>query len=329
MVISSETIKQQAHLCGFDLCGIAKPESLAIEKERFEKALAQNFHAQKAYLERDIDKRFHPDLILENCKSVIVCGFNYNMQKAVRGVRGEVRGDNCTVGVKNLLSPNADNQKISQYALIKDYHVFMKDKLERLAQRLQDEYGLLGYKTTADSSVISEKAWAVQAGIGYYGKNGVIQTPVGSFVFLGTLLIDKEVDEYNTPNVNSCGNCCACMVACPAKAIVAPYYVDCNRCISHITLNKNETDFTRVAQYGWLIACDVCQNVCPNNAHAPANKEATALKASFVDNKNEILKNLTPESFDIYFKGSVIYQFKYEGLKKRLEEFGGYQTAQS
>jgi epoxyqueuosine reductase len=302
MVISSNIIKQQAQLCGFDLCGIAKPEALTIEKERFEKALAQNYHAQKAYLERDIDKRFHPNLILENCKSVIVCGFNYNMQNA------ESRKQRAD-----------DELKISQYAQIKDYHVFMKEKLEQLAQRLQDEYGLLGYKTTADSSVISEKAWAVQAGIGYYGKNGIIQTSLGSFVFLGTLLIDIEVDEYNTPHTNSCGNCCQCMTDCPTKAIVAPYYVDCNLCISHITLNKNETDFTRIAQYGWLIACDICQNVCPNNMQAPVNEEAVALKASFVDNKNEILKNLTPESFEHFFKSSVIYQFKYEGLKKRLE----------
>ena len=141
----------------------------------------------------------------------------------------------------------------------------MKDKLDKLAQSLQEKYGVFHYKTTADSSVISEKAWAVQAGIGYYGKNGIIQTPLGSFIFLGTLLIDQEVDEYDTPNNNSCGNCTKCIDTCPTKAIVAPYYIDCNQCITHITLNKKETDFTRIAEYGWLIACDICQNVCLNN----------------------------------------------------------------
>lgn len=301
MKIPSQIIKQTAQECGFILCGIAKPNNLTIEKERFEKALSQNFHAQKAYLERDIEKRFHPELLLDNCKAVIVCGFNYNMQHAECRVQNEM-------------------WKISQHAQIKDYHVFMKEKLEKLAQNLQKKYGTFNYKTTTDSSVISEKAWAVQSGIGYYGKNGIIQTSVGSFVFLGILLIDKEADEYDAPNTNSCGNCSKCMAACPTKAIVAPYYVDCNQCITHITFDKKETDFTRIAQYGWLIACGVCQNVCPNNIHAPVNEEALALRASFMENKNEILDTLTPESFEQYFKSTVIYPFKYEGVKKRLED---------
>ena len=296
MKIQSKIIKQEAHNCGFALCGIAKAQPLIIEKERFEKALAQNFHAKKAYLERGIDKRFRPELLLENCKSVIVCGFNYNMG-------GEVY----------------NNRKISQYAQIKDYHVFMKEKMESLAQDLQEKYGVFNYKTTIDSSVISEKAWAVQTGIGYYGKNGIIQTSLGSFIFLGVLLIDRETDVYDAPNQKSCGNCSKCIDTCPTKAIVAPYYVDCNQCITHITLNKNETDFTRIAKYGWLFACDECQSVCPNNAHAPINEEAVALRASFLEKKNEIFDNLTPESFERYFKDSVIYQFKYEGVMKLLE----------
>ena len=321
MKIPSKTIKQQACKHGFGLCGIAKPDSLTTERERFEKALSQNFHAQKAYLERDIDKRFHPKLLLDNCKSVIVCGFNYNMQKAEYIEPLFLKVPLVAEYIKPLfLKGTLSSDKISQYAQIKDYHVFMKEKLEGLAQGLQEEYGAFNYKTTADSSVISEKAWAVQAGIGYYGKNGIIQTALGSFIFLGTLLIDREVDKYDTPNQNSCGNCGKCMASCPTKAIVAPYYVDCNQCITHITLNKNETDFTRIAKYGWLIACDVCQNVCPNNIHAPINDEAVALRASFTENTKEILDTLTPESFEHYFKGTVIYQFKYEGFMMRLRD---------
>ncbi|MCL2435494.1 MAG: tRNA epoxyqueuosine(34) reductase QueG [Lentimicrobiaceae bacterium] len=321
MKIHSKIIKQQAHNCGFALCGIAKAEPLTIAKERFEKALAQNFHAKKEYLERDIEKRFHPEFLLENCKSVVVCGFNYNM-------RYEVRGERCEVGAKGRKheGTKGENCKISQYAQIKDYHVVMKERLEKLVQSLQEKYGAFNYKTTIDSSAISEKAWAVQAGIGYYGKNGIIQTPFGSFIFLGALLIDKEVDEYDVPNQDSCGNCSKCIAACPTKAIVAPYYINCNQCITHINLNKKETNFTRIAQYGWLIACDVCQNVCPNNLHAPVNEEAVALRASFVENKNEIFNTLTLESFEKYFKNTVIYQFKYEGFKKRLKAFNKAAT---
>ena len=306
MKLQSKQIKQTAQKQGFDLCGIAKARRLVLEKERFKEALVRNYHDRKAYLERDVDKRFSPKLLLENCKSVIVCAFNYNTKSPkleIRNPKSEIR--------------------IAQYAQIRDYHVFMKEKLEALAQELQERYGFFNYKTAVDSSVISEKAWAIQAGIGYYGKNGIIQTHIGSFIFLGSLLLDKEVDIYDIPDQKSCGDCCKCIVICPTKAIVAPYYVNCSQCITHINYNKNETDFTRIAKYGWLIACDECQNVCPNNANAPINEEAVAMRASFVENQNEILGSLTPESFEKYFKDTVIYQFKYEGLRKRLENIGG------
>jgi epoxyqueuosine reductase len=299
MIIKSHSIKQLANQCGFALCGIAKAVPLAIEKERFENALSHNYHAKKNYLERNVEKRFSPELLLENCKSVIVCGFNYNMQCAICGER----------------------YRIARYAQMKDYHLFMKEKLEKLTHLLKEKYGAFKYKTTTDSSAISEKAWAVRSGMGYYGKNGIIQTKLGSFVFIGILLIDKEVDVYDEPNENSCGTCGKCIDACPTQAIVAPYCVNSNLCISNINLNKKETDFTRIAKYGWLIGCDVCQNVCPNNIRAPINEEAVILRASFVENKNEILETLTLESCERYFKDTPLYSFKYEGLKKRVEDF--------
>ena len=303
MAINSQVIKQIAQTCGFALCGIAKAAPLPLEKQRFQKALTQNYHAQKAYLERDIDKRFSPELMLEHCKSVVVCGFNYNMKDMASS------------------EPNTQNGifKFSKHSQIRDYHIFMKEKLEDLAQRLQEQYGVFHYKTTVDSSNISEKAWAVQAGIGYYGKNGIIQTAIGSFVFLGVLLMDVEIDAYDAPNTKSCGNCNRCMESCPTHAIVAPYYINCNQCITHFASNRRETDFSHIAKSGWLNACDVCQEACPNNAKAPINEEALAMRAPFVEKQSEILATLTPESFEQYFKDTVIYPFKYEGLKKRLE----------
>ena len=308
MKLQAQIIKQLAYKQGFSLCGIAKAEPLSVEKERFEKALAQNFHAKKAYFERDIDKRFHPELLLENCKCVIVCGFNYNTRNP----------EPHTPNPKPQTRYPLPAIQISQYAQIKDYHVFMKEKLEVMAQNLQEKYGDFNYKITVDSSTISEKAWAVKSGIGYYGKNGVIQTSFGSFIFLSCLLIDKEIDTYDTPNPKTCGDCNHCIEFCPTKAIVAPYYVDCNRCISNVNLDKNETDFSSIAKYGWLVGCDECQNVCPNNAQAPVNEEAIKFRASFVENQNEILANLTPETFEKYFKDTSIYKLKYEGLKRRF-----------
>jgi len=316
MILQAQIIKRLAYKQGFALCGIAKSEPLSVEKERFEKALAQNFHAKKEYFERDIDKRFHPELLLENCKSVIVCGFNYNMKKSRKAEEQKSRKYLEPLFLKGTPSSGM-RYAVSQYAQIKDYHVFMKEKLEALAQILQENYGDFNYKITVDSSTISEKAWAVKSGIGYFGKNGVIQTSFGSFIFLSCLLIDKELDTYDTPNQKTCGNCNQCIELCPTKAIVAPYYVDCNQCISNINLNKNETDFSSIAKYGWLVGCDECQNVCPNNSKAPVNEEAIKLQAAFVEIQKEILENLTPETFEKYFKDTAIYKLKYEGLKRR------------
>ena len=299
MKLSSHIIKQESQNNGFALCGIAMAKPLTIEKEWFKTALKRHYHANKPYLERNIDKRFDPRLLLDNCKSVIVCGFNYNMRCAV----------------------SDEWYMIAQYAQMKDYHLFMKEKLEMLAHSLKEKYGDFNYKTTVDSSEISEKAWAVRSGIGYYGNNGIIQTQFGSFIFLGVLLLDKEIDLYDEPNTNSCGNCRKCITACPAKAIVTPYCVDSNLCISNINLNKKETDFTRIAKYRWLFGCDVCQNVCPNNVHAPVCEETMILRADFSDNIKETLESLTPESFEYYFKNTILYEFKYEGLIKRLKDF--------
>ena len=321
--MQSNIIKESAKTCGFDLCGIAKATPLVIEKKRFQKALAQNFHAHKEYLERDIDKRFSPELLLNNCKSVIVCGFNYNTECRMSCEES----DSTCVGsdIKDEVCRSNSNLKFSKHSQLRDYHIFIKEKLEKLSRILQAEYGTFNYKTTVDSANISEKAWAVQAGIGYYGKNGIIQTALGSFVFLGILLIDVEVDVYDNPNSKSCGTCRKCIAACPTKAITIPYYVNCNQCIAHVTSNKKETDFSHIAKYGWLNACDECQNACPNNFHPAINDEAIAMKAPFVENKNTILETLTPESFERYFKDTVIYPLKYEGLKLRLEAFSGVE----
>ena len=265
MKLISKFIKQQAQKSGFALCGIAKAEILALEKERFEKALDQNYHAGKKYLERDIEKRFHPELLLQNCKSVVVCGFNYNMQNAEsRMQKGKGRREKAESRMQNAES-TLSSIRISRYEQIKDYHIFMKEKLNRLVQSLKEEYGDFNYKITVDTSTISEKAWAVKSGIGYYGKNGIIQTKFGSFVFLGTILMDREVDEYDVPTQQSCENCVACITACPTQAIVSPYQVDSNLCITYINQNNKEPNIKFIEQYGWVRSCDTCQDVCPNN----------------------------------------------------------------
>ena len=114
-----------------------------------------------------------------------------------------------------------------------------------------------------------EKAWAVEAGLGWTGGNSLLITPEhGSFVLLGLLVLDAECDEYDVPLKKSCPyGCTRCLDACPAGAIVAPKIIDAGKCVARVTLEKNPPPDMRT--YNWIAGCDACQSVCPYNQNTP------------------------------------------------------------
>jgi epoxyqueuosine reductase len=291
-LLSAQFIKEEAIKGGFSFCGISKNEMMPVAKYYFVEAISKGYHDQMGYLERDIEGRFTPEHLLPGCKSVIVALFNYNNGKELHS-----------------------KYKISKYAFIKDYHVLIHDHLQQFVNQLKKEYPTLAFKCTVDASSISEKNWAVHAGLGHYGKNGVILTPLGSYFFIGLILIDQEVDFYDQPTIDGgCGSCSICMDRCPTQAIVSPFVIDAKKCLSYQTLSNKTPDFDLVQEHPWIFGCDVCQDVCPKNKKSVVNELAVNNSSLFLHFEDKDFENLTKEAFSLYFQGSPILGKNYEKL---------------
>ncbi|MEO8399575.1 MAG: tRNA epoxyqueuosine(34) reductase QueG, partial [Ignavibacteriaceae bacterium] len=213
--------------------------------------------------------------------------------------------------------------KISRYAWGEDYHLVIWEKLNKLTKELQNIDPAFECKSYVDTGPVMDKAWAVQAGIGWLGKHtNVINREIGSWFFIANIITNFEFD-YSLQIQDFCGSCTACLDACPTNAIVEEYVVDSNKCISYLTIeNKNDiADEFKDKFDNWVFGCDICQDVCPWN-----NKFSITTKTQkfFLKNDNkeiiidEILK-MTQEDFNKRFKNSAIKRSKLNGLKRNAE----------
>jgi len=165
---------------------------------------------------------------------------------------------------------------VSRYALGRDYHKLVRNRLARLAERLAAAVGASGYRAFTDSGPVLEKALARDAGLGWIGKHtNLLDREDGSWFFLGEVFTDLPlpVDE---PVTSHCGSCTACIDVCPTRAIVAPYRLDARRCISYLTIEHHGPipEEFRAAIGNRIYGCDDCQLVCPWNRYAKTSAEA-------------------------------------------------------
>lgn len=294
--MNSESIKKRAAEIGFSQCGIAKAVPLQKEQLLFEEMIAQNRHAGRLYLERDTKKRFDPESYLSGCSSVIVCLYNY------------------------YTGTDLDSDyKMGKYTFISDYHILIKEKLETLATFIHQNNPEIQYRTTVDTSPVSEKNWAVKAGLGSIGKNAILQTPHGSYNLIGLILTQLPL-AYCEEKPIACGSCTRCIDACPTKAIVNPYQVDANRCISHHNTEikiKERSDFENDSF--WIYGCDVCQDVCPNNQNPTINPDALLHFSLFLHFKNSDFEQLNPDRFARFFGSSCIQKKKYDRFQHEID----------
>ncbi|MEG1611981.1 MAG: tRNA epoxyqueuosine(34) reductase QueG [Alistipes sp.] len=249
-MIQTEYIKKLAISAGFDLCGVA-PCSLLVENEAwFRGWLAQGMHSSLSYLERNLDKRFDTRKLVEGAQTVVVCAVSY----------------------KSCLSegyPAGCNTKIASYACARDYHETIKTMLCGVLDVLKTDYPTLVGRAFTDTAPLLEKQLAVEAGLGWIGRQSLLITPrFGSYVLLGELVLTEAVDCYDSPFEGSrCGRCNNCIESCPTEAIVAPRTVDTVRCISCHTIEREPN--ATIDMDGWIFGCDCCQSCCPYNQKAP------------------------------------------------------------
>ena len=252
-MIHSDFIKGLAQRAGFDLCGIVRCRHFAENEQYFQEWLDAGYNGDLHYLERNLDKRFDVSQLVEGAKSVIVCAVNYKSPRS-------------------LDYPAKCNTKIASYACNLDYHSTIKGMLSTLYSSLKVEYPSLKARIFTDSAPLLEKQLAVEAGLGWIGRQSLLVTPqFGTFVLLGELVIDEDVDLYDTPFEESrCGSCHRCIDACPQNAILPTKNIDARRCISCLTIEKQSgTAPADNDLNGWIFGCDECQSCCPHNRITP------------------------------------------------------------
>ena len=297
----SRLIKERATVEGFDKVGIVRTESLTEEEAQLKEWLDRGFHADMAWMQRDIHKRVDPREIFPSAKSVVVVALNY--------FTPERHQEDPTTG------------KVSRYAWGDDYHDVVGGKLRSLLAWIKEQWPATEGKVCVDIQPVMDKAWAVRAGLGWLGKHTNVITPeFGSWVFIGELLLNVDL-EYDTNRIEDhCGTCTLCIDACPTQAITEPYVVDSNKCISYATIESREPEFDPVIAdnlSGWFYGCDICQDVCPWNRFEQTSDENRF--AAREENVNAPLSNileLTQETYAERFRGSAMKRAKLSGLQR-------------
>jgi epoxyqueuosine reductase len=295
----SKQIKEKGEEIGFDKVGIVAATALDDEAARLKLWLEAGFQGEMAWMAREPEKRTDPRLLFDAARSVVVVALNYYTGHAHDGANG----------------------KISTYAWGDDYHDVMRDKLATLLDWIKSERPGANGKICVDTAPMMDKAWAVRAGIGWLGKHtNLITTELGSWVFIGEILLDIDL-EYDTETVaDHCGTCTACLDACPTGAIVEPYVVDSNRCISYATIELRDERLPESIVdnlNGWLYGCDICQDVCPwNRFEQPTTEPRFEPRNGETSLSPAAILSLEHEDYAVRFRRSAIKRTKLSGLKR-------------
>ena len=252
-MLDHRNIKRLAAGEGFDLCGIAPCRHLAENEARFREWLAAGYQSSLDYLERNADKRFDPRRLVERARTAVVCAVAYK-NRASEGY------------------PPGCRTRIASYACAADYHKTIRDRLRRMLAALKAAHPALEGRAFVDTAPLCEKQLAVEAGLGWIGRQSLLVTPqYGSFVLLGELILTDEADAYDAPfEGEGCGRCRRCLESCPTGALVRSRMLDTGRCIACHTIEKEPG--TEVDLHGWIFGCDACQSCCPHNLRAPLHR---------------------------------------------------------
>jgi epoxyqueuosine reductase len=290
-----QNLMQQLHAhadsLGIDAIGVCGHMAAPGQTELHHKWLARGYGADMHYLARNPDARYDARSLLPDCRSVIVIALSYYTPDATWPIEGEPR--------------------VSRYAWGEDYHDVLKDKLRALAAWLDVELPGHRHKPCVDTSPLTEKSFAVAAGLGWQGRNSlVLNQRLGSYFFIGLLLTTAEL-PFGSPVDNACGTCTLCIQACPTDALVGPGILDARRCVSYLTTERKVEVEPHEPLNGWLYGCDTCQQVCPYNAAPLVAREPrfNPRERSKHISTAEVLLMTEPE-FDARFSGTVFKRRK-------------------
>ena len=286
-------LKRLALGLGFDEVGIAGVD-LAEDEAHLMQWLADGLHGELHYMQRFGARRARPAAIRPGTLRVISVRLDYWPGRA-----------------RDATQTLADGAAgyVSRYALGRDYHRLMRNRLQHLADAIEARVGEFGHRVFVDTGPVLEKPLARNAGLGWIGKHTNLNHPrVGSYFFLGELYTDLPL-AIDAPASEHCGSCTACIPACPTGAIVAPYRLDARRCISYLTIELEGTipEPLRRPMGNRIYGCDDCQLACPWNKFARATREFAFEPRHGLDGERlTTLFGWSESDFDLHLRGSAI-----------------------
>ncbi|NLY46101.1 MAG: tRNA epoxyqueuosine(34) reductase QueG [Tissierella sp.] len=240
-----EFIINKSKELGIDVIGFTDGEPLLDIKEYLKYRIDNNINTE--FEEKDIEKRINPKITFPGCKSIIVIAMSYNI---------DFKRHN----------PNILKGSLSKSSWGADYHKVLKERIEKLIDEIKMATDF-EYKYFVDTGPLVDRELAKKAGIGYYGKNcSIINKEYGSFIFIGYIMTDLDINFEKAQVENDCGDCNLCIKACPIGALESKYGLNPKKCISYLTQTKEIIPDGYLDKMGIKIyGCDTCQLVCPKN----------------------------------------------------------------
>jgi len=298
----SVLIKKKAHELGFDLCGIAPARILEKNGEVIKKWCEAGMNAGMSWLERNIEKRINPGLLMPGTKSLVVTGLRYHSEIKQKDPRAPA---------------------LSRYAYGVNYHDVISPKLEKLLEFIGTHSPDCEGRIFCDSGPLLEKAWAREAGLGWQGRHSIlINKKIGSFFFIGALVLNIGLD-YDPPFEGEyCGKCRLCIEECPTGAINDNHTIDARKCIANLTIeNRGPIPEDIIPKLGGRVyGCDACQTVCPwNKPKKYRSHPEFTINEEVASMSREEWQSLTEDRYLRLFKNTAVERVKYKDLMRNIE----------
>ena len=295
-------IRESLRMEGFDIFGIAQAAAHHEDSSHIAEWVASGKNGTMGFIERNLDKRGDITALVDGAKSVIVAGIRYYSNDSPAG---------------------EDNYFVSRYARVKDYHQVIEEKLTRVQKIIKKEVPDSVCRVFCDAGPVTEKAWAIRAGLGWRGKHSlIINKDIGSFFFLGEIVTTAEFLYDNASARDRCGGCTLCIDACPTGAICEDRTINARRCIAYLTIEHdgNIPEEFRGKTERIIFGCDRCQEVCPWNKKAiPYSDKELIPDFPVTSLTRKEWHNLTPDEFKRIFRSSPVKRTGFEKIRRNID----------
>ncbi len=281
------TVKELAQQLGFVRTAIA-PVGEIRSAERFRRWLASGYNADMTFLEENLEKRLCPAQLVENAQSVICLAASY--------------------APANDSKPAENEAFIARYARGRNYHKFLKIRAHKLCDILGETTAGFQGRAFVDTAPVAERALAAEAGLGWTGRSGALIVPgFGSYVVLAEIVCNLPLRPGKPLTGVGCGDCSACIAACPTRAIVSDGTVDSRRCLSYHTIENRG----KIPQEFWpklgnrTFGCESCMSICPHNRPSIIGEDELSSPEDYKHPSLAELLSWTEENWDQATRGKA------------------------